>query len=112
MHATYQTNLLELIVRCELGSVDDRVADHVGGPANPETLDTVLRHRLLIAVNGRAVGALCRWQLSLALHSDFDEISWVSHCDSHCTSHHASCNFLEKRWVLARLHLSTDEVAH
>jgi len=93
LHAVYQTNLLELIVRCELGRVDDRVADHVGGTADPKAFDTILRHRLLIRVNGRAVGAFCWRQLSLALHSNFDKISWVGHCDSHGTSHHASCNF-------------------
>lgn len=110
-HAPPIGHLFELIVRGELGSIDDGVANNVGAHTDPEALHAVLCIRLSVAVHRIFVRTFRRGQLALTLHSHFDEISGVGDRDADGSSCHAGRDLLEKGGVLARRHLSTEDVS-
>lgn len=105
-------DLLVLIVRCNLCSVDDRIAQDIGAPADPEAFDTILGNDALVAVNRAGVWSLVNGHLSLCLHSDFDYIGRVCHRDGDGSCGHTGHDLLQKSWVLSWLQLSTDCVTY
>ena len=93
-------DLLELVVRGDLSCVNHRVTQDIGTPSCPKSSDTVFSYGMLVTVDGTLVDALIRRQLSLSLHADFYQISWVCYCDSNGSRCHTRHDLLQQSRVL------------
>ena len=109
-HADSEGELFELIVGGKLCGIDNSVTHNIGADTDPETRDAILGNRLFVAVNGILVRALFRWKCALTLHSNLNQVSWVSYGDTNGTCCETSQNFLEQSRILTGFHWATNDV--
>ena len=104
-------NLFILIVRGDFCCINHRVSHDVWSKTTPEVCYTTFSDCLSIAVNTSIVWSLIHRQLTLSLHSNFHNISWICNCDSNSSCCQSSQDLLEQSWILTWLQLTANNVS-